>query len=65
MERDLNSNHVERPPLGLIPARFAYIEDRLKDIDEAMDRYIEADMDVPNSWIVEKHMLESMLLSDL
>lgn len=55
----------ERPPLGLIPARFAYIEDRLKDIDEAINRYIETDTDVPNSWVVEKHMLEGMLLSGL
>lgn len=55
-----NLNKCEKPPLGLVPAKTFYAL-RLKDINEAIERYVEFGKDIPFEWIREKNMLEEYL----
>jgi hypothetical protein len=44
------------PPLGLIP-RFIVTEQRLDEIDAAMQRYRDAHMEIPAEWSEEREEL--------
>ena len=45
-----------KPPLGLRP-RFIALEERIKEINEAIDRYKQADMAIPSEWLEEKNAI--------
>lgn len=45
-----------KPPLGLRP-RFIALEERIKEINEAIDRYREAEMTIPTEWLDEKNFI--------
>lgn len=47
---------LEKPPIGLIPKRFA-IEDRYKEVCGAISRYYEAGLQIPVEWIEEYNEL--------
>ena len=47
-----------KPPLGLMPEHIC-ISQRLKELDDAISRYIEARKDIPWSWVAEKRILIS------
>ena len=49
-----------KPPLGLIP-RWLVDENRLLDIDAALQRYRDADMDPPGEWLDERRELVERL----
>jgi hypothetical protein len=48
---------ADRPPLGLMP-EYIHKEQRLKDIKDAIGRYLEANMAIPISWVAEQYYLE-------
>ena len=54
---------MNKPPLGLIP-RNIWMLQRLKDINSAITRYIESDMDIPVLWIRERSELISSIVKD-
>lgn len=43
---------TEKPPLGLIP-KYHYEYQRLQDIIGAINRYLEAELEVPVIWLEE------------
>lgn len=45
-----------KPPLGLRP-RLIALEERIKEINEAIDRYKQADMTIPSEWLDEKNLI--------
>lgn len=45
-----------KPPLGLRP-RFIALEERLKEVNEAIDRYREAEIVIPSEWLDEKNFI--------
>jgi ribosomal protein L1 len=47
-----NSPEIQKPPLGLRP-RWAVDEQRLKEIYEAIQRYLEVSYTVPTEWFEE------------
>jgi len=49
-----------KPPLGIIPKEI-HDENRLNDINNAIDRYVQASKDVPAAWLIEKKELETKL----
>lgn len=49
-----------KPPLGLRPKFIAYSE-RLKEIHEAIGRYLDAGKAIPQEWIDEFSMLNSLM----
>jgi len=51
---------TERPPLGLKP-RYIHVEQRITEIREAIQRYIDANKAVPISWIAEEYELREWL----
>ena len=53
------TNHI-KPPLGLMPVQI-WTEHRLQDINEAIERYMDANEEIPQEWINEKQTLQSEL----
>jgi hypothetical protein len=53
---------IKKPPLGLIP-KWLRQEERLKEIREAMLRYLEADVEIPEEWIEEFLELRKLKLN--
>lgn len=45
-----------KPPLGLRP-RFIALEERIREINEAIDRYKQAEMTIPSEWLDEKNFI--------
>ena len=43
---------IKKPPLGLRP-KFVVAAERLKEISEAVKRYVDAGVDVPDEWLEE------------
>lgn len=43
---------MNRLPIGILP-HFIWVEERLKDIREAIKRYVVADEPIPEEWINE------------
>ena len=43
---------ADKPPLGLMPATLFY-EERINQIIEAMNRYLQADKPIPIEWVKE------------
>jgi hypothetical protein len=59
MTLNLKEDNMERPvnsPLGIIPKKI-WKEQRLRDLRDAIDRYIEANHRVPVEWIKEYNEL--------
>lgn len=54
---------MNKPPLGLMPKNIWMLQ-RLKDINSAITRYIESDMDIPVLWIRERSELISSIAKD-
>lgn len=52
------SEKVQKPPLGLIPL-WLYNEMRLKNINDAIERYRMEEYDIPQEWIAEKQSLDA------
>jgi hypothetical protein len=50
---------AEAPPLGLVPKKF-HQEARLLELLRAMERYLEAGLDIPTEWVDEFHSLLSL-----
>lgn len=44
----------QKPPLGIKPRMFV-LENRLREIDGAMIRYIKASMSIPEEWLEERN----------
>jgi len=53
---DFSSDITIRPPLGLKPRKFV-IEERLKEIEEAISRYLKAVKQIPIEWLNEYNEL--------
>lgn len=53
---------VERPPLGVKP-RWAWEEERASDLSEAMQRYLDAGVEIPEEWNMEFNELYSKIMS--
>lgn len=51
---------LKKPPLGLMP-QYIHDELRLKDIREAIIRYLDACMDIPIEWIEEYNEINRRL----
>lgn len=49
---------IEKPPLGLMPM-FIHHEQRLTEINEAISRYITANLPIPKEWLNERETLIS------
>jgi hypothetical protein len=49
-----------KPPLGLVPKKFHQME-RLVAIQEAMERYYEAVIPIPQEWVTEYNELVNNL----
>ena len=47
-------------PLGVIP-REVVVVNRMNDIKEAIQRYIDADLEIPQDWVTEYFELEEWL----
>jgi len=43
---------MERTPIGLLP-RYIWVEKRLEDVKNAIERYQEVDKKLPMEWILE------------
>ena len=50
---------IRKPPIGLSPA-FIYIEDRMLEIQRAVNRYMAEGLNVPVSWIEEYNKLATL-----
>lgn len=50
-------------PIGVLP-EFIWIEQRIKDINDAIDRYKEAKLAHPIKWYIERQMLINRLKID-
>jgi len=48
----------DKPPLGLTP-RYLAEEKRLREVNEAIDRYLKAKLNVPMDWLNEQNYLET------
>ncbi len=51
---------TERPPLGVMPFKL-WNEQRKKDIEEAIIRYVLSEKKIPNEWIAELQTLTANL----
>ena len=52
----MNSDYKIKPPLGLCTRKISeenYRVNRVKDIVEAMLRYLQANMEIPEEWATE------------
>ena len=47
---------IEKPPLGIIPEKL-WKEQRLEDINNAIKRYIDANVTIQRQWIEERNKL--------
>ena len=47
-----NETKIQKPPIGLKP-RWLHDSSRASDILDAIERYTDANMSIPKSWIVE------------
>ena len=47
-----NKNVYTKSPIGVKP-RWLHDYERLKDILEAIERYINADLPIPKDWVIE------------
>lgn len=60
MKKKINPDFSPKPPLGITP-RYIYQElcerQRLVDLKQAIQRYIDADFQIPNDWINEYNMI--------
>lgn len=53
-----------KPPLGIVP-KFIWKEQRLMNLREAIDRYLDANLKVPVTWIEEyNELLEDIRKGD-
>lgn len=50
-----------RPPIGLRPLKFA-MEDRIKEVEGAIERYSKAKKDIPVKWMNELTTITALLL---
>lgn len=53
-----------KPPIGLRPLKFA-LEDRMKEITDACDRYDAASKPIPDQWFTELMMVSSWLVDEM
>ena len=54
-------NRPVKPPLGIIPKNI-WKQQRMEDIREAVDRYLDANLRVPIEWIEEyNELLEDVI----
>lgn len=51
--QEQSTEKAQKPPLGLRP-RFIVAEHRVREIDEAIQRYAEAGWDIPAAWVEER-----------
>lgn len=58
------SNNKQRPPLGLMP-HSVFLLRRLEEIFEAIERYHQANMQIPIEWITEYNLLIDMYKNNL
>lgn len=58
-----NPRKAVKPPLGITPKRI-WQELRLQDITEAIQRYKDTNMTIPNKWIEEYNELVQILFPD-
>lgn len=49
---ELDQKMIDKPPIGLIP-KTIWLELRIKEIVEAMNRYIDVNKPVPTTWVEE------------
>lgn len=48
------------PPLGIIP-RYIFLERRLTNIDDAIERYTKAGLPYPPEWVTERNEIIAWL----
>lgn len=56
----MQKDELQKPPRGLLPKRL-HDERRLKDIEEAIERYKAVDFAIPRDWILEYFVLKEKL----
>jgi hypothetical protein len=49
-----------KPPLGIIPSSL-YFESRIKELKNAIKRYLDSDNEVNQEWIIEYNAIINML----
>ena len=49
-------NNIQKPPLGVKPERF-WKEDRLKELDRAINDRAGTAFEIPIEWVVERNQL--------
>jgi hypothetical protein len=54
----INNTMCKKPPLGITP-HFIWIEQRIEEIKEAINRRIEAKENIPHEWYIELAQLEN------
>lgn len=61
---DINNNETERkykrPPFGLTPV-WIWLEQRVDDINGAIQRYMDAGMEIDKKWIDERNNLINII----
>ena len=57
-------SEIEKSPVGLRP-RFIVVEERIREIQEALQRYVSANKAVPAEWLVELNEHTQFLSRDL
>ena len=52
------SEEVQEPPIGIIP-KYLHNERRLRELNEAIKRYEDAKLEIPEEWTMERVELEA------
>ena len=47
------NEEIKRPPIGILP-KHMWIYNRLRDLEDAIRRYEDANFKVPEQWILER-----------
>ena len=58
------NNNKQKPPLGLMP-HSVFLLKRLEEIFEAIERYHQANRQIPIEWITEYNLLIEMYKNNL
>ena len=57
---DSKGTFIVKPPLGLMP-KCIWLENRRYAIEEAVIRYTDANMDIPEEWLAELSDINNLL----
>jgi len=61
-QNELRKKELMKSPIGLMPAYIVY-EKRIVEINGAIERFIEAQKEIPYEWIKEKALIEKYMIN--